>query len=57
MTDYEQFLDDVEQNRQRQEDQECKQGRHTWEHGYNFARCLTCGEHMPITRYGGIDDV
>ena len=49
MSDYDDFLDEMARERAERIKHDCKNGFHTWSHAYNFARCSTCGETMPIT--------
>ena len=43
--EYAEFLNEQEKRRKETIENECKQGRHNWNHYYGgYARCGTCGE-------------
>lgn len=48
MTQYESYLADHLRLREEIRKSECTQGRHNWQHCYNFAQCTRCGETMGI---------
>ena len=55
MSEYEEYLDELEAERQAAIAANCKQGHHTESHFYGFARCTTCGESR-TTQLPGRDE-
>ena len=41
--DYQEFLKEIEEQKQERIESECNQGLHSWHSGYNFTECSTCG--------------